>query len=65
MIVKSLSEVSVIVNKEFGNASRAREAEEKKGRKDKARLKDLKKLVDEAHERKTALEEFLRECFEG
>ena len=53
------------VNKEFASASRALEAEQKKGRKDKSRLKDLEKTVGEVHERKTKLEEYMTELFEA
>lgn len=53
------------MNKEFESASRAREAEGKKGRKDKARLKDLGKNVEEVLGRKNRLEEFLTELFEA
>lgn len=63
--VSALCKVAVAVNKEFASASRAKEAEEKKGRKDKSRLKDLGKNVEEVHERKTKLEEYLTELFEA
>lgn len=63
--IASLSEVAVTVNKEFSQASRAVEAEGKKGKKDKGRLKDLTKLRDEVHERKVKLEGYLTEIFEG
>lgn len=53
------------VNKEFSQSSRAVEAEGKKGKKDKGRLKDLTKLRDEVHERKVKLEGYLTEIFEG
>lgn len=60
-----MTEVAVAVNKEFAMANRAKEAEEKKGRKDKARLKDLTRNAEEVHERKTKLEAYLDELFEG
>lgn len=63
--VTALCHVAVAVNKEFESASRAREAEGKKGRKDKARLKDLGKNVEEVLGRKNRLEEFLTELFEA
>lgn len=63
--VSALCDVSVAVNKDFTQASRAKEAEEKKGRKDKARLKDLSKNVKDVHNKKTTLEEYLNELFEG
>ncbi|KAK4699710.1 cohesin complex subunit SA-1/2, partial [Phenoliferia sp. Uapishka_3] len=63
--VSSLSEVSVAVNKEFTQASRAKEAEEKKAKKDKARLKDLEKNVKGTHEKKTKVEEHLGELCDG
>ena len=63
MIVSALCEVSVSVNKDFAQASRAKEAEEKKGRKDKARLKDLTKNVTDIHDKKTQLEEYLDDMF--
>ena len=63
--IASLSEVTVAVNKEFSQASRAVDAEGKKGKKDKGRLKDLSKLRDEVHERKVKLENYLTEIFEG
>lgn len=53
------------MNKEFAQVSRAKEAEEKKGRKDKARLKDLGKNVNEAHKKKTTLEEYLKDLFDS
>lgn len=64
-IVSALAEVSVAVDKEFGLASRAKEAEEKKGRKDKSRLKDLDKNVNEVHERKDKVEVFMEEWFDS
>ena len=63
--VSALCQVAVGVNKEFAGASRALEAEQKKGRKDKSRLKDLEKTVGEVHERKTKLEEYMTELFEA
>lgn len=63
MTVSALNEVAVATNKEHAQANRAKEAEEKKGRKDKARLKDLEKNCAEIHERKVALEQFLDELF--
>ncbi|KAL8292902.1 hypothetical protein RQP46_000596 [Phenoliferia psychrophenolica] len=63
--VSALCEVSVLVNKNFAQASRAEEAEIKKGRKDKARLKDLSTNVKEIHSKKTQLEAYLDELFEG
>ena len=63
--VEGLCAVAVAVNKEFASASRAKEAEQQKGRKDTSRLKDLGKNVEEVHERKTKLEEYLSELFEA
>lgn len=62
-VVQALCGVTVGVNKEFAQASRAKEAEEKKGRKDKARLKDLGKNVGKVHERKVKLEQYLTDLF--
>lgn len=42
---------------------RAKEAEEKKGRKDKARLRDMERQVKEAHERLQAVEELIEESY--
>ncbi|KAM0753990.1 hypothetical protein T439DRAFT_298458 [Meredithblackwellia eburnea MCA 4105] len=61
--VAALSEVAREVEKEFGAASRAKEAEEKKGRKDKSRLKELAKAAAKVHERKTTVEGYLDELF--
>lgn len=61
----ALNSVHLTVKKEHGQASRAKEAEEKKGRKDKARLKDLEKNVKAAHGRLTKLEEFLDSVYSG
>lgn len=63
--VTALCDVAVAVNKEFASASRAKEAEEKKGKKDKARLKEFSKTVSAIHAKKTQLEEFLSELFEA
>lgn len=63
--VTALCDVAVAVNKEFSIASRAKETEEKKGKKDTARLKEMKKNVKAVHARKTQLEEFLSELFEA
>lgn len=63
MSVSALNEVAVATNKEHAQASRAKEAEEKKGRKDKARLRDLERNCAEIHTRKVALEQFLDELF--
>lgn len=63
--VSALCDVAVAVNKEFASASRAKEVEEKKGKKDKARLKEMGKNVEKIHAKKTQLEEFLSELFEA
>lgn len=63
--VSALNAVHVEVKKDFTQASRAREAEEKKGRKDKARLKDLAKRADTIQERQSKVEELLDLLYEG
>jgi len=63
MSVTALNEVAVATRKEHAQANRAKEAEEKKGRKDKARLKDLDKNCAEIHQRLEALERFLDDLF--
>jgi cohesin complex subunit SA-1/2 len=65
LTVAALNAVHVAVKKEHASASRAKEAEEKKGRKDKARLKDLEKTATAIHERQTKLEEYLDLLYEG
>lgn len=66
-LVSALAEVGVKINLEFGSASRAKEAEEKKAKSriDKSRLKDLEKIVLEVHERKEKCEEFAGEWFDS
>jgi cohesin complex subunit SA-1/2 len=63
--VSALCDVSVAVNKEFASASRAKEAEEKKGKKDQARLKALKLTVKGLHVKKEQLEQYLSDIFEA
>lgn len=65
LTVASLNSVHVAVFKEHGQANRAKEAEQKKGRKDKARLKDLEKRATAVHERVTKVEEYLDLLYEG
>jgi cohesin complex subunit SA-1/2 len=65
LTVVSLNSVHVTVTKEHGQANRAKEAEQKKGRKDKARLKDLEKRATAVHERQTEIEEYLDLLYEG
>lgn len=63
--VSALNTVHVGVKKEHASASRARDAEEKKGRKDKARLNDLQKAASEIHAKQTKLEEYFDLLYEG
>ncbi|GAA6013136.1 hypothetical protein JCM11491_005192 [Sporobolomyces phaffii] len=51
------------IRKEHSQAMRAKEAEEKRGRKDKSRLKDMEKQVQEIHERLEAVEAFEEEAY--
>ncbi|GAA6003229.1 hypothetical protein JCM10207_001811 [Rhodosporidiobolus poonsookiae] len=62
-LVGALSELHVAVEKEHAQAVRAKEAEEKKGRKDKARLKDMQRQVEERHERLEVVEGFTDEGY--
>lgn len=61
--VNALSELHVAVKKEHGQVVRAKEAEEKKGRKDKSRLKDMERQVKEVHERLEQVEGFIDEGY--
>ncbi|KAM0792165.1 hypothetical protein ACM66B_004862 [Microbotryomycetes sp. NB124-2] len=63
--VSALNEVHIEVTKEQSQASRAKEAEEKKGRKDKARLKELTKNVQRAAERQKKVEDLINESYES
>ncbi|GAA5877410.1 hypothetical protein JCM16303_003321 [Sporobolomyces ruberrimus] len=51
------------IRKEHSQAMRAKEAEEKRNRKDKSRLKDMEKQVQEIHERLEAVEAFEEEAY--
>ncbi|BGP22583.1 cohesin complex subunit SA-1/2 [Rhodotorula toruloides] len=61
--VNGLSTLHVDVRKQHAQRVRAKEAEEKKGRKDKARLKDMEKQVKEAHEKLEMVEQFMEESY--
>ncbi|GAA6000843.1 cohesin subunit IRR1 [Rhodotorula paludigena] len=63
LCVNALSTLHVQVRKEHAQAVRAKEAEEKKSRKDKARLRDMERQVKEAHERLEAVEGFMEESY--
>ncbi|GAA5920161.1 hypothetical protein JCM6882_006360 [Rhodosporidiobolus microsporus] len=63
LCVDALSELHVAVKKEHGQAVRAKEAEEKKGRKDKGRLRDMERQVKEVHERLEQVEGFIDEGY--
>ncbi|GAA5879860.1 hypothetical protein JCM3774_002262 [Rhodotorula dairenensis] len=62
-LVQALSVLRIQVDKEHAQTVRAKEAEEKKGRKDKARLRDIERQVKEAHKRLQAIEEFMEESY--
>ncbi|GAA5939798.1 hypothetical protein JCM10213_007796 [Rhodosporidiobolus nylandii] len=64
-LLGALSELHVAVKKEHGQAVRAKEAEEKKGRKDKGRLRDMQRQVKEVHERLASVEELLKESYDS
>jgi len=61
--VNALSTLHVQVRKEHAQVVRAKEAEEKKSRKDKARLRDMERQVKEAHERLETVEAFMDESY--
>ncbi|GAA6060152.1 hypothetical protein JCM10212_001449 [Sporobolomyces blumeae] len=61
--IDALTTLELSVRKEHGQAMRAKDAEAKKNRKDKARLKDMEKQVQEIHERLEAVEEFEEEAY--
>ncbi|PRQ73544.1 hypothetical protein AAT19DRAFT_15111 [Rhodotorula toruloides] len=61
--VNGLSTLHVDARKQHAQRLRAKEAEEKKSRKDKARLKDMEKQVTEAHERLEMVEQFMEESY--
>ncbi|BGP05787.1 cohesin complex subunit [Rhodotorula toruloides] len=61
--VNGLSTLHVDARKQHAQRVRAKEAEEKKSRKDKARLKDMEKQVTEAHERLEMVEQFMEESY--
>ncbi|GAA6050117.1 hypothetical protein JCM3770_001381 [Rhodotorula araucariae] len=63
LCVNALSTLHVQVRKEHAQAVRAKEAEEKKSRKDKARLRDMERQVKEAHERLETVETFMEESY--
>ncbi|GAA5922470.1 hypothetical protein JCM3775_005740 [Rhodotorula graminis] len=63
LCVNALSTLHVQVRKEHAQAVRAKEAEEKKSRKDKARLRDMERQVKEAHERLETVEAFMDESY--
>ncbi|KAK4048718.1 cohesin complex subunit [Microbotryomycetes sp. JL221] len=63
--VSALNEVHLEVTKASAQASRAKEAEEKKGRTDKNRLKDFTKRVQQATERQKKVEELVNESYES
>lgn len=63
MSVSALNEVAVATKKELDQATRAKEAEGKKGRKDKGRLRGLVQNCDEIEARQAALVRFLDEFF--
>ncbi|BGP45801.1 cohesin complex subunit [Rhodotorula kratochvilovae] len=63
LCVNALSTLHVQVRKEHAQAVRAKEAEEKKSRKDKARLRDMERQVKEAHERLETVEAFMEESY--
>ena len=62
-LVHALSVLRIQVDKEHAQTVRAKEAEEKKGRKDKARLRDMERQVKEAHKRLQAVEEYMEESY--
>lgn len=62
-LVHALSILRIQVDKEHAQTVRAKEAEEKKGRKDKARLRDMERQVKEAHKRLQAVEEYMEESY--
>ncbi|GAA5880996.1 hypothetical protein JCM1840_007214 [Sporobolomyces johnsonii] len=59
----ALTTLEVAIKKEHGQAMRAKEAEAKKGRKDKARLKDMERQVQEIHERLETVEGLEEEAY--
>jgi len=61
--IDALTTLEVSIRKEHSQATRAKEAEIKKNRKDKARLKDMEKQVSEIHERLEAVEGFEEEAY--
>lgn len=61
--IDALTTLEVSIRKEHAQATRAKEAEVKKNRKDKARLKDMEKQVQEIHERLEAVEGFEEEAY--
>ncbi|GAA5843847.1 hypothetical protein JCM9279_000166 [Rhodotorula babjevae] len=63
LCVNALSTLHVQVRKEHAQIVRAKEAEEKKSRKDKARLRDMERQVKEAHERLETVEAFMDESY--
>ncbi|GAA5977007.1 hypothetical protein JCM11641_002225 [Rhodosporidiobolus odoratus] len=63
LCVSALSELHVQVKKEHGQAVRAKESEERKGRKDKGRLRDMERQVKEVHERLEQVEGWVDEGY--
>ncbi|GAA5919670.1 hypothetical protein JCM1841_005220 [Sporobolomyces salmonicolor] len=59
----ALTTLEVAIKKEHGQAMRGKEAEAKKGRKDKARLKDMERQVQEIHERLETVEGLEEEAY--
>lgn len=59
--ISSVSAVSEQARKDFSTASRQRDAEKKKGRTDKTRLKALEEKVEQAHSVKIKVDSYLEE----
>ncbi|GAA5978615.1 hypothetical protein JCM10908_004424 [Rhodotorula pacifica] len=64
-LVQALTLLRIQVDKEHAQTLRAKEAEEKKGRKDKARLRDMERQVKEAHKRLQAVGEYMDESYDS
>jgi cohesin complex subunit SA-1/2 len=62
-VSSAICDIRATLGEEFGKASRQRDAEKKKGRADKARLKDMEQKVTELHKKQERLNEYLEEIF--
>lgn len=64
-LVSAICSTAASVTKAFAAATRQRDAEAKKARVDKAKLKSYEERIEETHRQKVALETYLGDLFDG